>query len=163
MFSVLKKIMVFVFLILFVLTYTGINITKHTCASCQTTIYYIIAHADCCEGHYITHTQEADNCCSSHTQNQTTCGLTQAENCEESGCCSQEYLLIKASDHFVVNTAHYLPKITLLWLFDTLIKPINSGSENYQTELPLKTYRPPPLIAEGRPFYTSFHQLVFYA
>jgi len=163
MFAVLKKIMVFVLLAVFLLAFAGITVTKHTCASCQTTMYYIIAHTDCCDNHQITHTQEAQSCCSSHFDEDLSCNLNEPKNCEEKGCCHQEYMFIKVNDNFVVNQANLLPKNIMVSLLSAFVNPIDDALEDIEPIINLKKYRPPPLLPEGAHYFKTFCQLIFYA
>ena len=159
MFPIIRKISVVIVSAFFLLAYTGMNITRHTCVSCHNTIYYFISHTDCCNSHSKTHTSLSTSCCdTSHKEHGKN---SHSETCSDKGCCRSENIYVKATDTFTFNSLSNLVKALMMPVFEMpgLFK-MNVVPD--ATAILVNTYRPPPLLG-ARQIIILFHRLIFYA
>ncbi len=159
MLPLIRKFTVLVVAATFLLAYTGMNITRHTCVSCHKTIYYLISHTDCCTGHYKTHTLHTttcnDNACENHSHD------VAEEVCNNKGCCKSEKIYVKATNTFTYSNFSYIAKVLSASVSELpeLLKVI--VAPEFQ-ELLYTTYRPPPPLS-AKQLVILFHRLIFYA
>lgn len=159
MLFLIRKFVVLFVTALFLLAYTGMNITRHTCVACHKTIYYLISHTDCCTGHYKTHTSHVTSCNDNACENRSHDAAE--ENCGDKGCCHSEKIYVKATNTFTYSNFSYIAKALSATVSELpeLLKVIIAPELH---ELLYTTYRPPPpLSAKQR--VILFHRLTFYA
>lgn len=159
MLALVRKFVVLVVAAFFLLAYTGMNITRHTCVSCHKTVYYLVSHTDCCNGHYKTHTTHTTCCNDSECANNSHDAAE--ENCGNKGCCKSEKIYVKASNTFTYSNFSYIAKAlsaTVTALPELLTVPATPNA----LDILCTTYRPPP-PPSAKQLVILFHRLIFYA
>jgi len=161
MFGVIKRLSVFILLIVFLISVAGINIIKHTCAMCHTTSYYLFTDTHRCESQDKKLASEP-SCCSGKHESPKNCTTRNSKESKDTGCCQSKKIHLKVTDNFVNSSYNSIVKTSINYLQLPLLLTLLLN--NYSTEKAnIQTYHPPPLLLFGKQIIIQFHQLIFYA
>lgn len=141
----------------FLLAYTGLSITKHTCVSCKSTIYYLLSHTDCCTGHLKTHSNTNDSCCndSSHAA----CSINEATD----NCCHTEKIYLKVHENIFFSNIHVKTQPVSLILFTHSAVNLNYDAFYSIDKVSNNQTRPPPHKPSAHDILIKQSQLIYYA
>jgi len=158
----LNKLTVLFLSFLFLLSFMGLRINKHYCASCDTNKHFLFFHPDCCHLHEHTHKFSVSHlsCCSLPHEKDIHSLKTESA-CSHNDCCEDSFFYLKLDNTFI-NPVFSFNTYQAIIFYKISFLPNNFDVFSSFFTGMLVLYDPPPLLNFGKTFLSYTSCFIFY-